>query len=205
MSPNLPVTLSCSGRVAPVITAAGRSRPSGCAGGNQIAHLLAASAEDERITSFEANDEMTLPCELDETRGDLRLPRAAPARALAHVLEARIRPAQGQGFGAYQRVVEHMVRVRQKLSAADRDQVGIARSGADERDAPPCAQIRARDRGRRVLRAGDVAAAEHLADVRSDQPLVDLRLLPNRRTPLAQLTPRAADQRRERSPFATQP
>ena len=148
---------------------------------------------------------MALSRQLDETRGDLRLPRAAPARTLAHVLEARFRAAQRKRFGAHQRVVEHKVRVPQQLSSPNRQEVGIARSGADERDAPPCAQIRARDRRRRVLRTGHVVVAEHLADVRSEQPLVDLRLLPNRDTPLAQLTPRATDQRREWSPFATQP
>src|SRR5207237_8857389 len=75
----------------------------------------------------------------------------------------------------------------------------------DELATTACSGIRSRDRPCRMLRGGHVASAKNLADVRGEQPLVYLRLLRDRHSALPQLTPGAADQRRERAPLPAQP
>ena len=102
------------------------------AGGGQRQRFLAATPEDERVAALQAHHPSTVEAELDEQRVD-QLLRDRGAGALADVDQLRVRVSQGQHTGADERVVDHHLGVLQTSQPANRQQLGIAGAGADER------------------------------------------------------------------------
>ena len=114
------------------------------AGGGERLELFLEAAEDARVAALQANDARAARRVLDEQGVDRVLARvlAAAARRVRHAREAALAdvdPARVRRELAQRRVGERIeeddVGVLQPLRAAHRDEVGLARAGADEGDA----------------------------------------------------------------------
>ena len=101
-------------------------------GGLQRQRFLGSAAEHERVATLQSDDPSPLCRGGDHRVVNRRLRRLRPAGALAdeHVVGAL---GQRQDGGRDQRVVEHEVGLPQTAGRLEREMVGIARPGADER------------------------------------------------------------------------
>src|SRR5207247_8468157 len=150
-------------------------------------------------------DQMSLTRQFDETVVDRRLARTGATRPLADILQLGRRAAESQGLGTDQRVVKDVVRVGQHLARPDGEQAWVSGACAHQRDATRDAARRARQSRGDALRRRGFASADQVAHLRGEQPPVDPRLLRDRYTALAQVTPDAADQGGEGTPLPTEP
>src|SRR5713226_2541654 len=175
------------------------------AGARQIAQLLATTPEDERIATLESHHGMARMRQFDEPRGDGLLARVVVTGAFAHVLEPGVGTAKGKRLGRDEGVVQHVIGVRQQLASLEREQVGIARTGADEGDAAGSTPARLADGHREVGRLIAVSAAEKVANLGVDDAPINVRLLGDRHASGAELAPHVSDQSHERPPLAPQP
>ena len=100
--------------------------------------LLAAAAEDERVTALEPHHAAPQACVLDHQRFDPLLRGPAVPGLLADVDQLGVRTRAIEDRGRNQAVVEHDVGGRDELPRLHRDQAGIAGAGAHEvHDARP--------------------------------------------------------------------
>lgn len=95
--------------------------------------LLAAPAEDERVATLEADDVLAALRGADHEGVDALLRDRVAAGALADEEAAGARREREQ-IGGDERVVEHEVGAAEPVERAAGEQIGIAGTGADERD-----------------------------------------------------------------------
>ena len=95
--------------------------------------------------------------------------------------------------------------IGEHLTCLESQEVGIARTCADEGDSAraPCARLR--DGDRQVCGVIGSAASQKSAHVGVDDPAIDARLFSDWHTPLAKLPAHVPDQPHERSPLAPEP
>src|SRR6185437_15141339 len=100
----------------------------------ELLGLLAATPEDERVAAFEARHLEALAREADHELVDVFLRRmsCASSMMLADEDAARLAPGALEHRGRNQPVVEHDIRLLQQLQRAQREEVGVAGTGADE-------------------------------------------------------------------------
>src|SRR5713101_2834585 len=175
------------------------------AGARQIAQLLATTPEDERIATLESHHSVARARQLDEPRGYGLLARVVVAGAFTHVLEPGVGTAKGERLGRDEGVMQHVIGVRQQLASLECEQVGIARTGADEGDAAGSGSAGLPDGHCEVGRLIATSAPEQVANLGVDDAPVDARLLGDRHALRPQLPPHVSDQGHERSPLAPQP
>src|SRR2546427_683526 len=89
------------------------------AGPSQAGQLFSPTPEDEWIAALQPNHRIARPRELDEAGGDLFLPGVVEPRALADVLEARIRTAERERLGRDECVVQNIIGVREELASLE--------------------------------------------------------------------------------------
>ncbi len=109
----------------------------GNARGRELLGLFSATAEDERIAALEAHDVLALERALDDERMDARLVVPAAAGAPARPGCAPRWRGQREHVRGHELVVGDDRGVREEAVRADREQLGIARAGADEPDLAP--------------------------------------------------------------------
>ena len=97
--------------------------------------FLAAAAEDERVTALQAHDTFAFAGEPDEQRADAILRQRVAVAFLADVDELGARSRQRNDFRRHQPVVNDRVGTLDHSQRAQRQQFGVARTSADERDA----------------------------------------------------------------------
>ncbi len=95
--------------------------------------LLAAPAEDERVTPLEPHDRPAGAAQLDEPGVDLGLGRRCP-RGLPHVDQLGTGRGQLQQLAGDEPVVDHHVGPSEQVGPTAGEQTGVARSGADQKD-----------------------------------------------------------------------
>ena len=140
----------------------------GTAGVEQRLGLLAATTEHVRVAALEADHPAPVAGQLDEQRRDQLLRDGTPG-SLADVDQLGGRGDQRQHPVADQRVVHDDVGLGEQAGGLDGQQVGVAGSGADERDG---------DRpvgARRVTASSARRAGAAPADDRFGQPRGDRR------------------------------
>ena len=97
--------------------------------------FFAAAAQHERIAALQAHHMFAAARHGDEQPVDVFLTDAAAAGALTDAEARRVR-RQRQHLGRHERVVQHDVGLAQSPDRLHRQELGIARSRADERDKP---------------------------------------------------------------------
>ena len=100
----------------------------------QIFELLAAAAEDEGIAAFQAQHALAGLGMLGQQRVDLVLALAVVALDLADIDALGIAAHVVQDLRPDQLVVEHDVGLLHQAMGAEGQQIGIARTGADDID-----------------------------------------------------------------------
>ncbi len=103
------------------------------AGAGERERFLATASEDERVAALQAHHPPAVEAELDQ-QGIDQLLRDGRAGALADVDQLGLGVRQGEDARADERVVDDDLGLLQPSQATDRQQLRIARSGADERD-----------------------------------------------------------------------
>src|SRR5205807_4292319 len=106
----------------------------GDARGLERERLLAAAAEDERVAALQPDDAPAPATQLDQQVVDLLLRQRMPVRLLARIDSLGFRGREGDDTGVGQAVVHERVAALQQLTAANREQAGIARTGPDQVD-----------------------------------------------------------------------
>ncbi len=101
------------------------------AGGHEGKRFFATPSEHERIAAFEANDVAPALAELNQQFVDQLLRDGGP-RSLADVDQLGTLSCKRENSGANERIVHDDVGGLQPTQPADRQQVGVARPGADE-------------------------------------------------------------------------
>src|SRR3954469_209763 len=98
--------------------------------------LLTGTAEDHRISGFQANDAKTRVGESNHQEVDLLLLDLFLAASFSNVVELRARRNQLQDVGRYEFVVQNGIGGLQKPQSFDRQQVWIAGSRTYQKDFP---------------------------------------------------------------------
>jgi hypothetical protein len=98
----------------------------------QRLELLAAAAEDHRVPALQAANALARLHLLHEQPVELLLRDRRTKRSLAHGDQLRVAAREAQDLGAHEPVVEHHVGRGKQLPATQCDQIGAARSRADE-------------------------------------------------------------------------
>ena len=98
----------------------------------QRVHLFAGAAEDQRVSTLQANDLRSCSGARHHQKVDLLLPDSFAAAPLAHVLNLGGRRNQSQDFGRDQVVVQHDVGRPEQPQRFHRQQFGIARTRAHQ-------------------------------------------------------------------------
>ena len=129
--------------------------------------LLAAAAEHERIAALEPHDALAGARRFDQAAIDLILADAALPAPLAdeHALGIASRPVEDRRRD--QLVVEHDVGILQRMQRTQRQEVGIARPGADQKHRAgfvTASPARARSRRRARPRPRAAAGYDRAAD-----------------------------------------
>jgi hypothetical protein len=104
----------------------------GDAFGAQVLGLFATAAEDEGVAPFQAHDPLAAPRFGQQQPLDERLRRAAAAATLADVHDARRAACVAQHAVADEVVDEQHGGGADRAHRLDRQQLGVARAGADE-------------------------------------------------------------------------
>jgi hypothetical protein len=104
--------------------------------GHERFDLLAAAAEDERVAALQPDHAPTLQREPHEQRVDLVLRQRVPGARLADVDQLRIAACEVEDVGTDEAVVDDDVGLRDQPRRAQRQQIRISRTGADEMDDP---------------------------------------------------------------------
>jgi len=122
--------------------------------GGERQGLLAAAPEDAGVASLQPQHPVSLPGQMDQSRGDVGLARRRPAAALAGKFEDGAGPCQFEDARVDQRVVDHSVGIVERVQRQGREQPRIARPGADQPDA-----------ARRKIRQMETRAVDHEANL----------------------------------------
>ena len=109
------------------------------AGGLERERFFAAAAEHERIAALEAHDAPAAPRGADQRADDRVLPHRLGAASTADEDPLRALGQRDCG-GRHQRVVEHEIGFGEPARRPARQQLGIAGTGADQRDEAPRAR-----------------------------------------------------------------
>ena len=96
--------------------------------------LLTASPEEEWVSPFQTNHEMSGSRSLDHQLVDLGLGDGIAARPLADIDAPSSRAAQTKHVGIDERVVQHDVRIGEHGTRRRCDEIGIARTGSCQHD-----------------------------------------------------------------------
>ena len=104
------------------------------AGIAQRLHLLAATAENERVAALEPDHVVPFEGEFDQDRVDVLLRDRMAARHLAHVDQSRVARGQRHDLGRDQPVMHDDRGLADDPVRLDRQQIGVAGTRADERD-----------------------------------------------------------------------
>ena len=97
--------------------------------------LFAAVIEDERVAAFEADDFFTILCGKDHQLLNEALRRRGAAAALADLYDAGTRCGVSEDVRVDQVVDQKHRRALDRVDGLDREQFGVARASADQRDA----------------------------------------------------------------------
>ena len=95
-------------------------------------HLLIAAREDERVTAFEAHDELARLGAIDQNGVDGVLRHRPAVRDLGGVDDLDVRSQLGEQFRRREPVGDHHVGLGQQAAAAHGDQFGITGTAADQ-------------------------------------------------------------------------
>src|SRR3990172_5026128 len=106
-----------------------------CAGARQ--NLLATAPEHEGIAALEADDEAPRLSVVDQDGVDGRLLEAVPPRRLAREDPERALGRLVEQLGGREPIVDDHLGATEPSEAAERHEFRVARTGADQDDAPP--------------------------------------------------------------------
>ena len=129
-------------------------------------HLLAGTAEHQRIAGFQPHDALAGAAQRDQQRVDLGLALGMAALALADRQALGVAAAHGDDRLRHQRIVDDDVGLHQQALGAQREQVFGARTGADQRDWPSQRPVSTAERRRRAAALGGMAGLPSRAPAR---------------------------------------
>ena len=107
------------------------------AGARERQRLFASATEDEGVAALQTDHAVVVLGKFDQQIADVVLGRGFTGD-LADVDAQRLGRDEFQDTRADQSVVHHDVGAREHLGGAQRQQVGVARSGPDEEDTHDC-------------------------------------------------------------------
>jgi len=128
------------------------------AGSRQDQHFFAAAPKNKRIPAFEPEDSKSAMRVIDHLNADRILRDRGGAGAFTDEMQLRAGSCQRQHSGIDQGIVNNDVGLQQRGERIERQQSGVARSGANQPDLARCKQ-RAAPTQRRERLQGSVLVA----------------------------------------------
>jgi hypothetical protein len=112
----------------------------------QRERLFAAAPEHERVAALQAHHPLPAVCQLHQQPFDVALGRGRAADRLAHVVQPRGRRREREHPRADQSIVHDRVGRQNALERLEREQLGVAWPGPDQRDEATPDRVGAVDR-----------------------------------------------------------